>query len=133
MSNVDLVKALYAAFAKGDVPAVLASLDPQVQWSEAEGYTYAAANPYVGPDAVLKGVFMRLASEFDNFAVSPGNVIDGGNSVVVEGRYTGMVKATGTPLDAQFAHVWELRGNKVVRFQQYTDTLQWTIASGLRA
>ena len=29
---------------------------------------------------------------------------------------------------AQFAHVWKLRGGKVVSFQQYTDTLQATKA-----
>ena len=34
--------------------------------------------------------------------------------------------STGKPLDAQVAHVWDLRGGKVTRFQQYTDT--WQVA-----
>jgi uncharacterized protein len=50
---------------------------------------------------------------------------------VVEGRYRGTVKATGMPVDAQFAHVWHLRDGKVVRFQQYTDTGQWSEAAGV--
>jgi hypothetical protein len=35
------------------------------------------------------------------------------------------MKATGKPVDAQFAHVFEFRNDKIIRFQQYTDTKQW--------
>jgi len=128
--NGDIVKGLYKAFAGGDVAAVLGALDPGIQWREADGVLYADRNPYVGPQAVAEGVFMRLVSDVENFRVVPGNIIDGGDTVVAEGRYSGKVKATGTPLDAQFAHVWEFRNGKVVRFQQYTDTRQWATAFG---
>lgn len=124
----DIVKGLYDAFAKGDVPAVLGVFDPEIEWWEAEGFLYADGNPYVGPQAVAEGVFQRIVSDVENFTVVPENIIDSGNTVVVEGRYKG--KMNGTPVDAQFAHVWELRGGKVVRFQQYTDTRQWTEAAG---
>jgi uncharacterized protein len=55
---------------------------------------------------------------------------DGGDTVVVEGRYRGKMKTTGTPVDAQFAHVWHLRDGRVVGFQEYTDTKQWAAAAG---
>lgn len=126
----EIIKALYAAFGRGDVPAVLGGFDPQIQWNEAEGFLYAAGNPYVGPQAVAEGVFMRITSDVQDFAVTPGRYHDAGDTVVVEGRYTGTWKATGTPIDAQFAHVWQLRGGKVVRFDQYTDTKQWAAAAG---
>ena len=32
--------------------------------------------------------------------------------------------------DAQFAHIWKLRSGKVIEFQQYTDTQQWTRVKG---
>jgi ketosteroid isomerase-like protein len=32
------------------------------------------------------------------------------------------MKSTGTAIDAQFAHVWELRDDKAIHFQQYTDS-----------
>ncbi len=125
----DIVKALYDAFAKGDVPAVLGAFDPQIQWREAENFLYADGNPYVGPQAVAEGVFQRIVSDVENFAVLPEHFVEGGDTVVVEGRYRGKMKATGTPVDAQFAHVWQLRDGKVVRFQQYTDTKQWAEAA----
>jgi len=129
--NGDLVKNVYAAFAVGDVPAVLGAFDPEIRWMEAEGFLYAAGNPYVGPQAVAEGVFMRIVSEVDGFAVVAQNIVDGGDTVVAEGRYRGTMKATGTPVDAQFAHVWQFRGGKIVRFQQYTDTKQWAGAAGV--
>jgi hypothetical protein len=126
--NADLMKSLYAAFGRGDVPTVLGAMDPAIVWNEAEGFPYADKNPYVGPQAVLEGVFMRLGSEWDGFAVAVEEVHDAGDVVVATGRYGGAYKKTGTRIHAQFAHVWKLRGGKVVSFQQYTDTLQVTKA-----
>jgi ketosteroid isomerase-like protein len=126
----DVVKSIYAAFGRGDVPAVLGAFDPGIHWREAEGFLYADGNPYAGPQAVAEGVFMRLVTDVDNFGVFPENFVDGGDTVVVEGRYRGTMKKTGTKVDAQFAHVWQVRDGKVVRFQQYTDTRQWAKAAG---
>ena len=49
--NVKVVRGMYDAFAKGDIPTVVAALDPQVEWWEAENFIYDDGNPYVGPDA----------------------------------------------------------------------------------
>lgn len=122
--HVTLVKALYDAFAKGDVPAVLAAMDPAIEWNDAEGFVYADRNPYVGPAAVLEGVFMRLGTEWEYFRLAVEDVLGCGDKVVATGRYHALYKKNGATLDAQFAHVWTLSGGKVVRFQQYTDTAQ---------
>lgn len=121
----EIVKSLYDAFARGDASTVLGAMDPAIQWREADNFLYADGNPYVGPQAVAEGVFQRLGSNIENFAVVPEKLIDGGDIIVAEGRYRGKVKVTGKVVNAQFAHVWELRNGKVVRFQQYTDTKQW--------
>jgi ketosteroid isomerase-like protein len=129
--NVGVIRGIYEAFGKGDVPAVLGAFDPQIEWREADGFMYADRNPYIGPMAVAQGVFQRIVGDSDGFALSTHNFIAGGDHVVVEGRYRCTMKATGKPVNAQFAHVWTLRGGKVVRFQQYTDTRQWAAAAGV--
>ena len=126
----EIVRALYEAFGKGDLPAVLGTFDPQIEWREAENFLYADRNPYVGPQAVAQGVFQRIASDVKDFAVVPERYVEGADTVVVEGRYKGTMNATGVSVDAQFAHVWELRNGRIVRFQQYTDTRQWEQAAG---
>lgn len=116
---------MYAAFGKGDIPTVLAALDPQVEWWEAENFIYADGNPYVGPETVLTGVFMRIASDWDGFAVTPKEVLDAGDTAVGQGIYSGTHKQTGKQVRAQFAHFFTFRDGKIVKFQQYTDTAQF--------
>ena len=121
MSNLNAVQGVYDAFAKGDIPSVLGFLSHDIDWTEAEGFPYGGT--YIGPNAVLEGVFMRLGTEWEGFAAVPDEFIDGGDTVVVLGRYIGTYKATGKSFQANFAHVWQVREGKAVRFVQYTDTL----------
>lgn len=36
--NLSTIRGIYDAFAKGDVPAILAALSPKVSWTDAEGF-----------------------------------------------------------------------------------------------
>ena len=123
--NVDIVRGVYEAFGRGDVPAVLAALDPQIEWLEAENFIYAGGNPYIGHNAVLEGVFMRLATEWEGFGVAPIEILDAGDTVVTRGYYSGTFKKTGRMVRAQLAHFMTFRDGKVIKFQQYTDTAQF--------
>jgi ketosteroid isomerase-like protein len=123
MSGKEMMAGLYAAFGRGDVPTVLGAMDPGIHWHEAEGNPYMpSGEAFVGPDSVLGDLFAKLPEDWDGFTVTPVSYHDAGGVVVVEGRYTGRFKATGTPLDAQFCHVWSLSDGKITKFQQYTDT-----------
>ncbi|MGD8330445.1 MAG: nuclear transport factor 2 family protein, partial [Acidobacteriota bacterium] len=78
--------------------------------------------PFVGPDEVLNKLFIRLAEEWDGFAVNPATFHDAGEVVVVEARYSGEYKATGKSADIQVCHLWTLQDGKIAKFQQYVDT-----------
>lgn len=125
MDQSAAIQSMYDAFGKGDVPFVLGMLAPDVVWNEAENFVYADRNPYVGPQAVLDGVFLRLGTEWDGFGLTVEEIIGSGDTVIARGRYRATYRATGVPVDAQFAHVWKLVDGKVARFQQYTDTAQF--------
>lgn len=121
-SNVEVIRGAYDAFAAGDVGAVVAAMAPDIVWNEAESFPYADGNPYVGPDAVVEGVFARLATEWVDFRATPTQMLDAGDAVVALGRYTARHGESGRPLDIPFAHVWWLGSGRIRRFQQYTDT-----------
>ena len=123
---VQTVQAVYDAFASGDVPTVLAALGSDVEWITAEHLAYCTGGPFVGHQAVLKGVFAGVAQAFDDFRVEVKRLVGCGDTVLVEARYHAVSKATGRVLDAQVAHVWDVRDGKVVKMQQYADT--WHIA-----
>jgi ketosteroid isomerase-like protein len=116
----DLIRALYGAFLRGDIAAVLAGLHPEVSWTEAAGFPYGGT--YVGPQAVMERVFTRLGAEWKGFSAVPHQFVTEGDTVVVLGEYTGTFRATGKNFRAAFAHVWKVENDKVVRFHQHTDT-----------
>ena len=126
--NVAIVRALYEAFGKGDIPGVLGKFDQKIEWREAENFIYADRNPYIGPNAILEGVFLRFVSEWTDFTVTPESIIDAGEQVVTLGTYSGTHKKTGKSVRAQMVHVWNMSDGKAVRFQQYTDTKQFADA-----
>jgi hypothetical protein len=129
--NAAIIRGMYEAFARGDVAAVLGALHEQAEWNEAEHFTYWRGEAFIGPQAVLSGVIARIPQDLDGFAIDVRRIVAAGDTVLVEARYRGTAKATGKPIDAQVAHVWDLRDGKVVRFQQYTDTWQFAQATGV--
>jgi ketosteroid isomerase-like protein len=130
MSNVETMKAAYAAFAKNDPSVLFGAFAGNVHWLEAEGNPLADRNPYVGAGAIGEGVFGRLLAAIDGFSAVPSHYVDGGDDVVVFGRYGGTMKQGGAKLDAQFCHAWRFAGGRIVSFQQYTDTVQWARLMG---
>jgi ketosteroid isomerase-like protein len=123
--NSKTVEAFYAAMGRGDVPAIIGALDPQIIWNEAENFVYADRSPYIGIEALLTGLFARLVGEWDGFSAVPGEIVDGGDTVVSLGRYGGVYKATGVKVNAQFTHVFRFKDGKIASFQQHTDTAQF--------
>ena len=133
MGNVETLKGGYEAFGRGDVPAVLEIFDPSIEWHEAEGNPYKPdGEPWIGGDAIVQNLFLRLATEWDGFTVTPNEFYDAGDTIAVECRYTGGYKATGKRIDAQVCHVWKFRNGKANSFQQYVDTAQMQEAMGTR-
>ena len=125
MTPVETIKAAYAAFGRNDPSVLFGAMDAAVTWNEAEGNPLADRNPYVGAQAIGEGVFGRLLGAIDGFTAVPSTFIDGGDDVVVQGRYGGTIKSTSARIDAQFCHVYRFRDGKIVSFQQYTDSAQW--------
>lgn len=130
--NVALVQAAYAAFADGDPDALLALMDPAIEWNMAEHIPFWPGGSFIGPDAVKTGVFVPLMMTFGpTFQVVPDRLVACGDTVVMQGRYKGVVLGNGNDLDAQACHVWDIKDGKIVRFQQYTDTFAYEEATEL--
>ena len=123
-TNKEIVEALYASFATGDVPAVLAGMDPKIEWTEAEGWPLYNGT-FVGPQAIVEGVFMRLGDIGDNFSVNITQLVADGDTVVALGTYSWNRKGTGESDEVKIAHVWTLADGKVTRFQQHVDTAKY--------
>ena len=122
--NIQVINSLYNAFSTGDMPTVLGSMHPKIEWNEAESNSLADGNPYIGPDAGLEGVFTRVVANHEYFALQDIKIHGmNDNKVLATLRYDAKVKATGKTYNAQAAHLWTLNDQgKITAFQQYVDT-----------
>lgn len=119
-SNRDIIRRTYEGSPEEKIQHLLAALSPDVEWTEAEGFPYAGT--YVGIDALLQGVFQRLATEWDDYRADVHTYLAEGDRVAAFGIYSGTYKATGKSMTAHFAHLYQLRDGRIVRMQQYVDS-----------
>jgi uncharacterized protein len=121
--SVDVVRGVYEAFGRGDVPAVLGAMADDIEWHEAEGLPYGGV--YHGGEAVAQNVFGPITQDIPDFAVKPEEFIASGDAVAAVVRYTGTGKATGKQLNLQVVHVWDVRNGKIAQFRQFIDTAKF--------
>jgi ketosteroid isomerase-like protein len=120
--NIDLVRAAYEAFGRGDIPGVFDTMVDDVEFVLAENSVYDRGTPYRGKDDVGENIFARMGAEWDGFTIVLEALHDAGDVVVMQGRYRGTYKATGRQSNVQVVHIWTVRDGKLVRMQQYADT-----------
>lgn len=123
MSNVELLKELYGKFAVGDVPAVLAVFDSAIEWCACKGLPYVEGDGvFVGPEAVVANVFMKIGEYFDGFNIEIKDIFGEGDKVAMMGYYLGTNKATGNAFKANATHIWTIKDGIITHFFQAVDT-----------
>jgi ketosteroid isomerase-like protein len=120
MSNLATVQELYRSLARRDLGMVRTIFDPQIEWIQCEGFP--GGGRYVGADSVLQGVFAKFGADWVDWQAVVHQWLDAGETIVALGEYRGTFKATGRSTVAAFAHVYDLRDGRIVRFRQYADT-----------
>lgn len=118
--NVELVKSIYAAFARGDIPAVLATFDRDISWQTPATLPWSSGD-YHGPEGVTE-YFGRFTAALTDPAIVAGEFLDAGDHVVVHGEERACSTATGRRFAARFTHSWTVRDGRVTRMRAVIDT-----------
>jgi len=120
--NTEIVKGIYQAFGRGDIPTILNSLADDVEWivsGREDGIPYAGT--YRGRDNV--GQFFTVLGENVEYSLfEPREFIAQGERVAVFGHYQGHVRLSGNSVEAEWAMSWTLQDAKVTHFRAYDDT-----------
>lgn len=119
-SNYEVIKAHYAGSDRKDLAAMMAPITEATAWTEMAGFPYAGT--YVGSDAIIAGVFARIGADWEGYTLTLEKLVDGGDTIVGIGTYSGTFRKTGKSMSARVVHVWDMDDGKVVRFEQFTDT-----------
>lgn len=129
-TNAETVANAYEAMNRGDIQAVLAIMDDDIEFRVAEHSPYWTGEALRGAQAVLDGVFAHIAEDYTDFRIETQRILEAGDTVVGQIRYHAKSNATGKELDAEAAHIFDFRNGKVFRFQQYLDTWQSAEVTG---
>jgi ketosteroid isomerase-like protein len=126
-NNADTIRAIYTAFGRGDVPAILEHVADDVEWE----FAYGAGDgiPWLVPRRGRAGAaaFFQSAAEhleFSRFQID--HLLADGPLVIALASLEARVKSTGKVIrENQEPHVWHFdeRG-RVIRFRHAADTLQ---------
>lgn len=129
MNHTGTVQAIYAAFGRGDVPAILEKLDADVEWEhDSVDHGVPWLKPRRGRENV-KGFFETLAG-IDIQRFEPFALLSGDDRVVALIRLEAVVRATGKRVVDLEAHVWTFGENGLVKaFRHIADTHQHLLAT----
>jgi ketosteroid isomerase-like protein len=123
--NAETVKAMYEAFGRGDVDAILDRLTDDVDWSTDAAITSAPwYGPRLGKDSV-RDFFQGIGqtgpvTEFTPVSFASSDEGD----VMVFLRYAFTVAATGKTVSMNLHHYWRFRDGKVCYVRASEDTAQ---------
>ena len=117
-NRLEVVAKVYNAFAAGD-GAALGALLGETEWHEAAGMPYGGT--YRGLGEIAAHVFGPIGEDIEGFTAIADELIEAGDDQVLAiGHYRGTGK--GGVLDVRFAHLWTVDGERIGRFDQFTDT-----------
>ena len=117
-NSQETVTALYEAFARRDLPTVQSLTDSEVVVSQTPLLPWGGV--FTGHGG-LREFFERLLRYVDSRVVIDEMIV-AGDDLVALGHTRGQVRSTGAPFDIRVAHVWTVRGERIVRFQPFIDT-----------
>jgi len=118
MSNIEIIRQVYEAFAAEGLDRVLELCAPHCV------VTQDNALPWGGRHQGLDGVatFAAALGGTVHSVVTTDELFEAGDRVIQYGRSRGTVLANGATFDVPEVHVWTLRDGKVAAAEFYIDT-----------
>jgi ketosteroid isomerase-like protein len=112
---------LYAAFGRGDMPAVLEALADDVEWVLPGPADVPMAGTRRGKQAV-QGWFGTVAEHLEFQIFEPRECVAQGDKVVALIYAEATTRRSGRKICAHEAHVWTCKDGQITRHQAFQDT-----------
>lgn len=121
MNNLEIIRSTYEGKnSEENGRSLVAYSDPEITWTEAEGFPYAGT--YVGIESITENVFKKLATEWTDYKFTPEGYVAESDKVFAYGTYSGTNNKTGKSFAARVAHLWKLKNQKIISFEQFVDS-----------
>jgi ketosteroid isomerase-like protein len=125
--NIDVVRAIYRAFARRDREALVADVDPSIRIYDRPFHPDASV--YEGREGFLR--FSESDWEaFDQVAYEPQDFLANGAYVVVPIKQRGRGKSSTLGIEEGIVNVWKLRRGKCVELRIFSTIEEALEATG---
>jgi len=125
MDHIATVKDIYAAFGRGDIPAVLDRLAPDVEWDPEPTAGQDAGVPWLAHRTGRDGVagFFASLEPLESARFDPHTYLANDSQVAVVVSLELRVKATGYTVAGEELHLWTFdAAGQVSRYRHFADT-----------
>ena len=117
----EIVQAMYGAFGRGDIPALLEMLSDDVEWTHQGSIGLAYMGTFRGKQAVAQ--WFGHVAELDGIqAFEPREFLAGPDHVTVLGWERTQALPAGKVFETDWIHVFNVRDGKCTRFIGVYDT-----------
>jgi ketosteroid isomerase-like protein len=114
--DVEVVEAVFAAFAERDVERVLELTDPEIEFTAVTADLAGRTEPYRG-HAGIREYFRDVALVWDDIRLTPREFREVGDAVLVTGRVN--ARSAARIVDGSTGWVWRVRNGRVVYGRVY--------------
>ncbi len=122
--NVKSIQAIYEAFGRGDVAAILDSVTDDVEWG---ADTASTAAPWYGirhGKSEVESFFQQFGSNMEVQEFTPLDFASSDDSVMAVVRCRATSRSTGKPIDMNLHHYFRFRDGKIWFYRGTEDTAQ---------
>jgi len=127
--NVEIVKAMNAAFMAGEYFEALQALDPEIEWQGTKG-GLDEHMVYRGHEEVIKGFADNLMT-WERLTLDYERYIDAGDRVVVFVHEVARGLESGVELETDTAVVFRIENDRIVQARGYMNRAEALKAVGL--
>jgi uncharacterized protein len=127
-TNPEVIREGYAHFNRGDLDWIVAHLDPEITWEDAEDVPDARTYEGIGE---VRHYLESFAHHWEEIRFEPQEVLEGDDVVLADCRLVGRGLASGAEVDAEVIHVWNMRRFKVLRVRTFFDRGEAAAAAGI--
>jgi ketosteroid isomerase-like protein len=115
-TDIEVVEAVFAAFAARDLETVLALAHPDIEFTAVTGEHAGRTEPYRG-HAGMRQYFRDVAAVWEELRLTPREFRPSGDLILVTGKVS--ARSRGRNVTGSTGWIWQVRDGKVVYGKVY--------------
>jgi ketosteroid isomerase-like protein len=130
LDSLSIVRAIHEALARGESPADIDLLDPEIEYVNPPGAVEPGTRAGI---AAYEDALRSIEDAFEDVRIEIRDMKVVGEQVVVLATYRARGRSSGAQRENEDGYIWTIRDGRAIRFQWFNDPAEALRAAGLTA